>query len=313
MNGVLELVKILARLPLSVRRVILRALWRGTLPLRGQVGFDLEPAFERFLKVGTAEARRMALEHDFQDLLLIMEWYASIGRSHRQMTEDVARVRVSDAALVERIAGSSDVVILAPMHMGSFPFGITYVLWKYFAGRRLLVLRARDDLAGNNVAMDRMREIASELRIMNTRNEAEFIDGMRFIRKGGVVVSLIDLPQSYGSPAEVSLFGHDAAIAFGLDAMARMLKAVVLPMTVRSLLSRDEIVFGQPFEVASNSPEDRRALAAAMARQIEDFVKIDPAQWHMWTRILEFYPWVGRAPSPGGVPALRKAGAHADL
>lgn len=269
---------------------MLRTVWWATLPFRKDVGFDLEPVVEKHLRIGADQARRFALEHDFQDNLLIMEWFASAHRTLAQMVDDVEGATVSDPALVERLAASGDVVILAPMHMGVFPIGISYVVWKYFSGRRLLVLRARDDLEENNAAMDRLREIAGEFRILNTHKEEEFVDAMRYARKGAVVVSLLDLPKTYGSPAETRLFGERASIALGLDAMARMLKGVVLPMTVRSHLSHDEIILGRPFEVSKTENDNRADLALAVGRQIEDFVLLAPAQWHMWTRVLEFFP-----------------------
>ncbi|GEO98954.1 LpxL/LpxP family acyltransferase [Methylobacterium haplocladii] len=313
MTAVLQIIKLLGRLPLAARRRALRLLWRGTLPFRSEVGFGLQPVVEHYLKVGRKAAQRIAVEHDYHDTLLIMEWHANIHRSRRQLIGDSARTRVNDPALIERIAASGDTVILAPIHMGVFPSGITHVVWKYFAGRRLLVLRARDDLAENNAAMDRLRDVASEFRILNTRNEADFVDAMRFARKGGVVVSLLDLPETYGIPADTTLFGEPAAIALGLDAMARMLKAVVVPMTVRSLQSRDEIVFGQPFEVSATSPEARQELARAIARQIEVFVKIAPPQWHMWTRLPEFYPERVRRRTPDASPDAGKVEAHVGL
>ena len=285
-----HLIDTLSRLPLPVRRTALRAAWRASLAWRSEIGFDLEPFLERHLKIGGPEARRIAREHDFQDKLLILEWFATARRSMEAMIADAAGVRVSDPALAERLAADGGTVILAPIHMGVFPFGITYVVWKYFRGRRLLVLRAREDLETNNVAMDRLQEIAGEFRILNTRNEGEFVDAMRFARKGAVVVSLLDLPQTYGTPCETRLFREDASIALGLDAMARMLKGVVLPMTVHSHLTRDDIVFGRPFEVHDTAPEARRELAAEVGRQIEAFVSLAPEQWHMWTRIHEFYP-----------------------
>jgi KDO2-lipid IV(A) lauroyltransferase len=278
----------LARLPVSYRRKLLRAGWRVTLPFR-DAGFGLEPILEDSLRLGSAAARRIAIEHDFHDLLQQLEWLASARRPEEAIVADAHRISIADPSLLERIADSGQSVILAPLHMGIFPLGVSYVLWKYFRGRRLLVLRAREDHEINNLAMERLKWISDEIRILNTRNPAEFMDAMRYARKGAVVISLIDLPRSYGVPAPVSLFGMPSAIALGLDSMARMLKAVVVPMAVRSHLDGDEVMLGQPFEVAETDPATRAELAADIARQIEAFVRRSPEQWHMWTRFHEFY------------------------
>jgi len=278
----------LAALPLPYRRRLLRLGWKLSLPFRRDVGFGLEPILEQRLRVGREGARQIAVEHDFHDYLQQLEWLASATRSVDALVAETHYTRVSDHNLAQRIADSGQPVILAPMHMGIFPLGVSYMLWRYFNGRRLLVLRAREDHAINNLAMDRLKAVASEIRILNTRNTAEFMDAMRYARQGAVVVSLIDLPRGYGVAAPVSLFGMPSAIALGLDSMARMLKAVVMPMAVHSHLNGDEIILGQPFEVADTSPAARDDLARDLARQIEAFIRPQPAQWHMWTRIYEF-------------------------
>ncbi len=279
----------LASLPVPYRRRLLRLGWRLSLPFRRDVGFGLEPILEQRLRVGRAGARRIAIEHDFHDYLQQLEWLSSTTRSVEAMLAETHRVRVSDHNLVQRIADSGQSVILAPLHMGIFPLGVSHLLWRYFRGRRLLVLRAREDHAINNLAMDRLKAVAGEIRILNTRNQAEFMDAMRYARQGAVVISLIDLPRTYGVAAPVTLFGMPSAIALGLDSMARMLKAVVLPMAVHSDLDGDEVIVGQPFEVAETNPVARAELAADLARQIEAFIRPAPEQWHMWTRIDEFY------------------------
>lgn len=288
--AILRGLNLIAKLPLKRRRRLLRFCWRISLLMRQDVGFGLEPVLEKYLRIGAAEARTIALEHDFHDTLQIMEWISSGRRDKAGLIADSRLMVTRDSDLVERIAGTGDSVILAAMHMGIFPMGISYMIWKYFPGRRVLVLRAREDRDENNAAMDRLREIASEVRILNTRDEGDFMDAMRFARKGAVVVSMIDLPETYGRAVNTTLFGSEASIAFGLDAMARMLKSVVLPMTLKSSLIGDEIVIGQPFEVWKTSEDDRILLADQVGRQIESFVQIDPCQWHMWTRIPEFFP-----------------------
>ncbi|MCO5732448.1 hypothetical protein [Rhizobium sp. SSA_523] len=296
----------LAHYPLRVRRPLLRLLWRATLSRRDGVGFGLEPLLSRHLKLGAAQAHAMAVEHDFHDSLQILEWLAGLARSRAQLIADARTISVSDEALVERMAASQGNVILASMHMGIFPISISYLLWRFFNGRRLLVLRAREDHQRNVAAMARLQEVASEVYILNTRNEGDFMEAMRFARKGAVVLSMIDLPHTYGNPAAITLFRQAASIGFGLDAMARMLNAVVLPMTTVSSLSGDRIVFGQPFEVWQNSPADRNRLAGAVARQIESFISLDPPQWHMWTRLDEFF--LDRPVAPSRMEEDRNAG-----
>lgn len=305
-----RLIKAVARLPLRARRHALGAYWRASAPFREDPGFELEPVLRRALRVGSGPGRRIARELEFHDVLQKMEWYAGTIMSREQAIADFGHVRVTEHDLLSRIADTGEPVILAPIHMGVFPFALTVLLFRYFAGRRVLILRAREDLEENNVGMRRIAEIASEMRILNTRDEASFLEAMRFARKGGIVVSLIDLPPDYGSPAATQLFGEPAAIALGLDAMARMLKAVVVPLAVVSGPRGDTVFLGQPFEVADTSPEARAELALRLGRQIERFVALSPAQWHMWSRLSEFRPRQSVAAAPGAEPVDMTAGVH---
>lgn len=309
-----RLIKTVARLPLRARRHALAAFWKASAPVRKDPGFELEPVLRRALRVGSGPGRRIARELEFHDVLQKMEWYAGTIMSREQALSDFRRVQVPEHELLSRIAETGEPVVLAPIHMGIFPFALTVLLWRYFAGRRVLILRARDDLEENNIGMERIAEIASEMRILNTRDESAFLEAMRFARKGGVVISLIDLPPDYGSPARTQLFGEPASIALGLDAMARMLKAVVVPLAVVSSLRGETVALGQPFEVIDTSAEARAELALHLGRQIERFVALSPAQWHMWARLSEFRS--GLAPAPGAAPTdasarTKEGAAHA--
>ncbi len=316
MKAVVSAVKLLAWLPLPWRRLILLVAWRITLNFRRDVGYGLEPTIMRSLKMGSRQARQIAVEHEFHDILQVMEWYASTMKTERQVRADFRHTTVDDPHMLKRLASTGEPVILAPIHMGIFPLGILYVLAHFFRGRRVLVLRARDDLPENAAAMERLSEVASELRILNTSNEAEFLDAMRFARKGAVVICLFDLPPGYGSPAEMQLFGEPGSMALGMDAMARMLKAVVLPMAVSSHLRGERIMCGQPFEVETTFTSERLNIAAGLARQIERFVNTAPAQWHMWTRLHEFRVLEQFVPDEDGImvgdrPANSQGVTHA--
>lgn len=283
-------VRALAALPLPLRRRLLRTIWQGGALVRpGMARFGIEGLIGRSLRTGRGDARRIDREMHFHDKLQDLEWVAAAFRSKDEMISEAGSIAVEDVGLFARLAATGEPVILAPIHMGNFPLGLAHLLHRFFDGRRLLVLRAREDLPVWDVAMRRLGEVASELRIVNIADKASFVEAMRFARnKGAVTICFSDLPATYGTPAEVELFGEPASIAFGLDALARMVKGVVVPVAVQSAVDGDLVVAGQPFEVETNSQGERARLAGLMARQLERFVYAAPAQWHMWTRLHEF-------------------------
>ena len=291
----------LSRLPLAVRRRLLWAGWSAWLLFNWRKAhFGTDDVVTRSLKLGRRDARRIGRAIHFQDQLQTLEWIASATVTPKRFGAEARHVRINDPALFERLAATGDPVILAPMHMGNISIGVAHLMKRYFNGRRVLVLRAKEDVDDLNRAMARLTAIASELRIVNTNDKSDFVDAMRFARQGAVIVCFADLPSSYGSPATVSLFGQEAQIALGLDTLARIVKGIVVPLAVHSAVGGDTVFNGRPFEVSGSSQAERERIAAGMARQMERFIYAAPSQWHFWPRMNEFRVSLGsQGPSDG--------------
>jgi len=282
------LVHSMAMMPLPLRRQVLRAHWRSEIAMRRSFGYGLTDILQRSLRVPRREAQALDREIVFHDRLQDLEWYCAAVRRIAQLEADDRHVRVDSPDLIARLAEEGRPVVLAPLHMGVFSLAVMHLAHHYFRGRRILILRAREDHETDSAAMRRLKEIASEFRFLNVKDRSEFAPAMRFAREGALVICFLDLPAAYGNPADITLFGRPARIALGVDAISRMLEAVVVPMAVRSGLDGDEVLTGEPFEVADGSKAERNAVAARIARCMQRFVHHDPAQWHMWGRLHEF-------------------------
>ncbi|WFT77435.1 hypothetical protein QA634_19055 [Methylobacterium sp. CB376] len=136
--------------------------------------------------------------------------------------------------------------------------------------------------------MRRISEIGTDMRFLNVRDKQDYIDAVRFARAGAVIVSFVDLPASYGGPVDTTLFGRPARLAMGLDALARLTEATVVPLAVRSRLDGDVVAPGRPFEVAESGPEAKARVTDLVRRHIEASVLAAPEQWFMWQRLGEF-------------------------
>ncbi|GJE78206.1 LpxL/LpxP family acyltransferase [Methylorubrum suomiense] len=301
-----------AGLPLPARRRVLRASWRarrilpGTLQGSGRMGIDT--VLERTLRVSRADSLRLDAEAVFSDNLVELEWLALLNRSHDDIRDDLRHVRIPDQGLIERVAASGRPVILAPLHMGCFALPFAGLIHAVFRGRRMLILRAREDHAIDTQVMQRINEAGVEMRFLNVRHKQDFIDAIRFARSGSVIVSFLDLPASYGVAADTTLFGRPARLAMGIDGLARLTEGTVLPLCVTSDVQGDTVHVGQPFEVADNSVETKRRVTEDVRRHIEASVLRAPQQWYMWPRLDEF---LSDAPDPVHDRSAGESGAAA--
>ena len=283
-------IKACSGLTLPQRRKLLRTAFRAG-HFTGKIkSYDLGDLLIHTLRVNRAESRKLEFEYTYHDMLQGMEWLVMSSKSHTELLRDAPCVSYADESLFKRLSAMNAPIILSPMHMGAFPVAIAATLHQYFRDRKVLILRAKEDNETNKAAMSRLAETSAGLRVLNIYNKADYVDALRYARDGAVVISFIDLPGSYGSPETTTLFNAPAQIALGIEALARIIKGCVVPMAVSSSNTGDTVKIGTPFEVSDSGVTERQQIASRIARNIEQFVYDDPAQWHLWPRLDEFRP-----------------------
>lgn len=283
-----RMVETLASWSLRRRRKALRLYWqaerlRGRLPDYGLAGI-----FRDNLRLGAVAARHMNEEAVFHDWLVSLEWLAILRRSAVQLRADLNQVRLPSEHNLAQVAESGRPVILAPIHMGCFALGLARIMDTYFADRPMLILRAREDRPLETEAMRRVSEIGVDMRFLNIADKQAYVDAVRFARKGAVVVMFVDLPGAYGGPVRTRLLRRDVEVALGIDSLARLTEASVIPLRVASSTEGDEIHFGRSFESLASGPNERARVASLVARHVEQDLQAAPEQWLMWQRFEEF-------------------------
>jgi KDO2-lipid IV(A) lauroyltransferase len=234
------------------------------------------------------EAARLHREVVFQDLVAALGWSHLLHLDATTYQRDFATVVIEDDAILAQLARDRRPIILSPLHMGAYALPFARIMHDYFRNRPMLILRAREDRPEETRAMQRIAELGIDMRFLNIANKQSFLDAIRFARNGAVIVCFGDLPGSYGSPCETTLFGHPAELAMGLGSLARVAEATVLPVAVYSDVSGDRVVFGKPFQSFRTGDDERHRVAGLITRHLETSIAADPAQWHMWPRIGEY-------------------------
>lgn len=279
----------LTRLPLPVRRKALRVLWQTRRLLGHKPTFGLHNAFTYTMRVSIAEASRLDAEVAFHDVMSTLEWAALIKRSTADLQADATSVVFDNPELLEQLSRNKAPLILTPLHMGCFALPFAKMMQDYFADRPMLILRARDDMPEETLAMKRIADIGVDMRFLNVREKQDYFNAVRFARNGAVIVNFVDLPASYGGAVSVNLFGRPARLAMGLNSLARLTGATVLPLAVNSSTRGDIVRLGRPFESYETGGAEKARVAAIVRQHIEQSILAAPEQWHMWPRLNEFF------------------------
>lgn len=289
----------LARLPLPVRRPLFRAAW-SALP-KDQFGSlaGWQGQFETTMRYSQRDARRLAAQARYYDVLALVEWAQFRFRSLDTLLQsDAQLVRFTNEDALARLAAEGRGLILAPLHMGAYVLSLARIMQKHFQGRRVLIFtRQVDDGEGSNI-LRRLGEVGCDVRLVGVNDKAAYVDALRFARRDAVIICFVDLPAAYGVPAETSLFSKPARLGLGVDTLARACNAPIVPLSMNSFLRFELVKVGQPFEVKDPSPEERQRVVSLVCRHIETSVREAPAQWHLWPRFNEF-----KADYPGGIAA----------
>lgn len=278
----------LASWPLRRRRKALRLYWQAER-LRGRLPeFGLTETLRDTLRLGTSVARALNQEAVFHDWLVSLEWLAILKRSTAELRADITNVALSDENILARLADDRRPVIFAPIHMGCFALGFAKIMDAYFPDRPMLILRAREDRPIETEAMRRVSEIGVDMRFLNISDKQAYVDAVRFARKGAVIVLFVDLPGGYGGAYRTKLLRRDVDLALGVDSLARLTEANVVPLHVASSALGDQVFFGRPFESLVSGPAEKARVASLVVRHIEQALLAAPEQWFMWQRLNEF-------------------------
>lgn len=277
-----------SRLPLRVRRPMLRVACGLERLARAPKPTPAGEEMRRTLRMASRDAARIEHEIAFINRLYDLEWKAVLDRKVEDLAEDSTHLTISDRPFIQQLAAQAKPIILAPIHMGAFALPFARLVRDLFPGRPMLILRAREDREHETKAMRRVSEIGTQMRFLNIRDKDNYFAAVRFVRDGGIIVSFIDLPGSYGGPTHTNLFGRPIQLAVGIDSLARLTEATVLPMAVSSSLNGDRIDIGQSFEVAERGAEERLRVTNLIKHHLEQSILRAPHQWFMWPRLAEY-------------------------
>lgn len=279
----------IARLPLRLRRILLWLLLEVATRFGWMPKSDISSIFSEILNLPGREASSEAKNFEYNDALSLLEWATFNFRTEPQFIRDTYKAVIFNEEPLRRLGQDENrSIIFAPLHMGAYVLGMTNLIHRNFRGRRVLIVRNHDQNENDTGVLKRVKEMGCELRFMNIKDKASYVDCLRFARSRCIVICFVDLPETYGTAVDVELFRRPARLAMGIDTLARAINAPIVPLGIKSYMTRDEIRVGQPFEVGPPSEAERDRVTALITDHVQRTILETPSQWHMWPRISEY-------------------------
>lgn len=284
-----QLLRRLAVLPIRMRRRLLRGWF-----VAGCTFGRFKPSLREVTRVATVlhmplrAAYRVVRLSYFHDLLFAMEWCALASRPLPGLLRDADYVVSSDPETIELAAGLPVVIVALP-HMGPYSASIAWLAERYFRGREIILVRSKQATPEEHQSLERLDALGVTLRIFFIDRQDEFIELLRAVRRGAVLITLVDLPQQYGRSVEADILWRPGRLAMGVSDLAALCRAPILLLRTRCDGVRDTILVEGMIDVAACDAVSRNHTAGLIARFLSRAVIASPAQWHLWDRLEEFY------------------------
>src|ERR1700742_2503173 len=177
-----EISEDISRLPLRLRRRVLRLWWSAARGTGRLPDFGLDDLLKYVLHLSNAQARRVGQEIVHQDLMAGVEWSATLRRSARGFAGDLATVSLPDRDIIEQASRAGKAVIFAPIHMGCFLLPFARIMLDHFRDRRMLILRAKEDNPQQTLAMQRLLDLGIEMRFLNVNEKQKYLEAIKFAK-----------------------------------------------------------------------------------------------------------------------------------
>ncbi len=268
---------------------------RGTLQVIGS-----------FLNIGEADARRIYLRslNAFTEFCLDHDHTCRAGVAY--MEQRIRGIAVQNLDRVSPHLHGRHPLLIVTMHMGAFPLGFLRLVSMIEAGREVFVFK----MSGHNTnetslfaAFESKAMALQALRPGEGGGRRAFME----LRRGNVVVMAVDLEVNVTSRTPVSFLGRPVMMQAGPATLAALTGATVLPVINfhgaggQPVLRIEEPITAQPLHPGESQAQVIGRVTQGIARMLESWIHIDPAQVHAWSSLAE------TVLRPAGQPAQANA------
>ncbi len=277
-----------AGLPYRVRRRGLKLFFTVLKPLgTGSTNTGGARIVSKVLALSARDARRFAAGKLFHEAIFFTEWAALGRRSVAGLIADSRHISTDGDEELRWLAAQRGAII-GTMHFGPYALGLVWLLHTYFQGRKVIIFKSDHDTDVEQRATARLAELGAQVEFVTPEAVGGFHQVIKAVRRGALVIIMIDLPPAFGRSDDIDLLGHRISLASGAVDLAALGQVPLMLLRVRSSSNGDLVEVGDMFDVARNDPASRARGVSRLGRFVGDTLHDHPDQWHMWNRFSEY-------------------------
>ncbi len=223
------------------------------------------------------------------DMMFLVEWAALGRRSVAGLIADTRHLTTDNDEELQWLAAQRGAII-GTMHFGPYSLAIVWLIHTYFQGRKVIIFKSDNDTGVEQRAVARLAELGADVEFIAPEAVADFHRLIKDVRRGAVVIIMVDLPPAFGRSDVLDVLGHRIAFASGAVDLAALSRAPLMLLRTRASAHGDRLEVSDIFDVVNHDSASRERGAARIARFVGDTLYHYPDQWHMWERFAEYLP-----------------------
>ncbi len=184
-------------------------------------------------------------------------------------------------------------VVILGVHMGSFMSAGVKLAGLLGPELSLALLRRLDESDMERLAFRHMAKHTGSFTVLRHRERSSAVKVLSILRRGGALLTPIDLPPHFGVSTQADLFGHRVHFSSGPVKLAVATSAtLVMCALFRTEKGCETLHFRVPLSCAPLPGETRgeavERLMKIVAAEVEKYIRAQPGEWLMW-RLLPAY------------------------
>ena len=196
-----------------------------------------------------------------------------------------------DATCYRSLADSRRPLVVLTLHQGDYLAGLLSTLQLVPTQRDIHIIKLAESSKKEDEAYTHFRRFGHKL-VVHRLSERPAKSIVRALKRQAILLTFVDVPRSFGTTINVTMFGLPFQLTAGPIAMARLAGANLLPLFSYYNEEQQCVVRASPLIPAyatqrSAKPPSIQALAQQLAYAIESNLRLHSDQWEMWPVLID--------------------------
>lgn len=186
-------------------------------------------------------------------------------------------------------------IVILGIHMGSFMSAGAKLAELLGPERDAALFRRLEETDMERRAFRHLSQYTGRFTVLRHSDRSSAVKALSTLRRGGALLTPIDLPPHFGVSTQVNLFGHRLHLSSGPVRLAVVTSAtLVICALFRTSKGHETLHFRAPLSCAPLPGETRseavERLMKLIAAELGKYIRAQPGEWLMWRLLPAYFP-----------------------